>query len=154
MLEWLVLALESCKKVTKIFFLIVSLADSKATPSHFVNNQIPLFHSQFFFCFFYLFQKQDPLRSIQMFYLNFHIICSVFFSHRKGHRNKKIYKKKNMQNSRYIYLFWWKYVSGRNRTHSVICASDILKVEFFARSELNFWNNCARKCMKNTQKVT
>ena len=32
--------------------------------------------------------------------------------------------------------------------------TDILTVDFFARSDLNFKKNCARKCTQNTQKDT
>ena len=69
-------ASESCHKVTKINFLIIYFADSKATPSHSVNNQIPLFQS--FFLLLYPFQKQGALRSSKMLNLNFHIDCFVF----------------------------------------------------------------------------
>ena len=34
------------------------------------------------------------------------------------------------------------------------CNSDILKVDFFARTKVNFLKSCARKCKKNTQKDT
>ena len=35
-----------------------------------------------------------------------------------------------------------------------VLKSDILKVDFFARSKLNLFLNCERKCTKNTWKVT